>query len=79
MRDRQPIAPEDGWTLANVPQWGIVVGICGGCSHIGPIDRWGAAAKFGRYVKLANLNRFLRCKACRNKRFNKIGVQPLPR
>lgn len=79
MRERQPIAAEDKWTLAEIPQWGVVVGMCGGCSHVGPIDRWRAASRFGRYTPLKNLNRYLTCQRCGNRRFNMIGVQPLPR
>lgn len=79
MRDTQPVAPDERWTLATMPQWFYLVGLCSNCSHEGQIDKWDLMEKVGRHAKPVVLGRLLRCTRCGNKKFNTMAAKPLPR
>lgn len=67
------------FSLEDVEQWFDVYGKCFVCGHVGRIDRWELARKFGKNWPVLKMMPNLRCTRCSNKGTNSFCVSKAPR
>ncbi|MEI2297156.1 hypothetical protein MKZ91_03570 [Ensifer sp. MJa1] len=72
-------AAEHGSTLAQLPEWYVLVARCAKCRHQGHIDRRLIGRKCGYDLSLNALARTLKCSRCNNGEGNKLLLGKLPR
>ena len=60
--------------LADLPEWYRLGAKCPVCQHIGWLDRWEIARRFGRLRPVISLEPLLRCTGCGNRTANDFVV-----
>lgn len=72
-------ATRENFSLGDVAKWYDLYGKCFICGHVGHIDRWELARKFGKARPILDMMPHLRCTRCGNKATNSFCVSLLPR
>ncbi|MDQ0323976.1 hypothetical protein QO002_006183 [Pararhizobium capsulatum DSM 1112] len=68
----------DTETIALLPEWYVLEGVCGKCGHVELIGRRQITRRFGEHIRLPEIARKLRCR-CGNKGNNILRLGVLPR
>jgi hypothetical protein len=79
MEQNTNLPPRYAIRIADLRQWHVITVSCPTCGHKGRVQRSALSQGHPAHTRLMDLERKLRCTACRNRQDNRILVSMAPR